>query len=195
MYTALIPGTPRMSSICSTASRVSIIGMHSTCSLAASIPAKPPRAPSAIGPWAAAPGTVLVGEATWALVAHAAHGRRVEPLAAKGKSEPLAAWLLESVDPLAPGHRRRLDLPMVGRATELGLVRLTADRTAQLQRPHLVTMLGQPGIGKSRLVSELQHAEQATTLAGHCRATASASPWLVPGKNPASLAPRKKRIQ
>jgi hypothetical protein len=37
-------------------------------------------------------------------------------------------------------------------------------------------MLGQPGIGKSRLASELQHAEQATTLAGHCRATASASP-------------------
>src|SRR6185503_2897884 len=97
---------------------------------------------------AAAPGTVLVGEATWALVAHAAHGHQVEPLAAKGKSEPLAAWVLESVDPLAPGHRRRLDLPMVGRATELGLVRLTADRTAQLRRPHLVTMLGQPGIGK-----------------------------------------------
>jgi class 3 adenylate cyclase len=35
---------------------------------------------------AAAPGTVLVGEATWALVAHAAHGHQVEPLAAKGKS-------------------------------------------------------------------------------------------------------------
>ena len=121
---------------------------------------------------AAAPGTVLVGEATWALVAHAAHGHQVEPLAAKGKSEPLAAWLLESVDPLAPGHLRRLDLPMVGRATELGLVRLTADRTAQLRRPHLVTMLGQPGIGKSRLVSELQRAAEATTLAGHCRATA-----------------------
>ena len=125
---------------------------------------------------AAAPGTVLVGEATWALVAHAAHGHQVEPLAAKGKSEPLAAWLLESVDPLAPGHLRRLDLPMVGRATELGLVRLTADRTAQLRRPHLVTMLGQPGIGKSRLVSELQRTAEATTLAGHCRATAAASP-------------------
>ena len=125
---------------------------------------------------AAGPGTVLVGEATWALVAHAAHGHQVEPLAAKGKSEPLTAWLLESVDPLAPGHRRRLDLPMVGRATELELVRLTADRTAQLQRPHLVMMLGQPGIGKSRLVSELQRAAEATTLTGHCRATASASP-------------------
>jgi class 3 adenylate cyclase len=125
---------------------------------------------------AAAPGTVLVGEATWALVAHAAHGHQVEPLAAKGKSEPLAAWLLESVDPLAPGHRRRLDLPMVGRATELGLVRLTSHRTSQLRRPHLVTILGQPGIGKSRLVSELQRAEGATTLTGHCRATASSSP-------------------
>src|SRR3954468_4797867 len=35
---------------------------------------------------AAAPGTMLVGEATWALVAHAARGQQVEPLAAKGKS-------------------------------------------------------------------------------------------------------------
>src|SRR5204862_8137957 len=115
---------------------------------------------------AAAPGTVLVGEATWTLVAHAAQGHQVEPLKAKGKSEPLAAWLLESVDPLAPGHRRRLDLRMVGRATELGLVRLTAARTGQLRRPHLVTMLGQPGIGKSRLMSELKRADGATTLTG-----------------------------
>src|SRR6185312_8880284 len=47
---------------------------------------------------AAAPGEVLVGEATWALIAHAARGELVPPIAAKGKAEPLVAWRLEGVD-------------------------------------------------------------------------------------------------
>ena len=72
---------------------------------------------------------MLVGEATWRLVAHAARGALVAPVAAKGKRDPLVAWQLEGVDPEPPGHRRRLDLPMVGRETELELLRLAADRT------------------------------------------------------------------
>ena len=80
---------------------------------------------------AAAPGEVLVGAATWALVAHAARGERVAPVAAKGKREPLPAWRLEGVDPSAHGQRRRLDLPMIGREAELDLLRWTLDRTDQ----------------------------------------------------------------
>jgi class 3 adenylate cyclase len=41
---------------------------------------------------AAAPGDVLMGEATWALVGHAARGAQVAPIVAKGKREPLVAW-------------------------------------------------------------------------------------------------------
>ena len=78
---------------------------------------------------AAAPGEVLVGEATWALVGHAAHGERVASIAAKGKREPLAAWRLDGVDPAARGQRRRLDLPMVGREAELDLLRWALERT------------------------------------------------------------------
>jgi class 3 adenylate cyclase len=78
---------------------------------------------------AAAPGEVLVGEATWALVGHAARGERVAPIAAKGKREPLVAWRLESIDPGAGSHRRRLDLPMVGRDAELDLLRRALERT------------------------------------------------------------------
>ena len=48
---------------------------------------------------AAAPGEVLVGEATWALVGHAAAASACAPIAAKGKREPLVAWRLESIDP------------------------------------------------------------------------------------------------
>jgi class 3 adenylate cyclase len=105
---------------------------------------------------AAAPGEVLVGEATWALVGHAVRGNPAPPIAAKGKREPLVAWLLEGVDPAAGGHRRRFDLPMVGREAELDMLRWTLRRTDQTQRPHLVTVLGQAGIGKSRLVSEVR---------------------------------------
>ncbi len=125
---------------------------------------------------AAAPGEVLVGAATWALVAHAARGERVAPVAAKGKREPLPAWRLEGVDPSAHGQRRRLDLPMIGREAELDLLRWTLDRTDQTGRPHLVTVLGQPGIGKSRLVLEVPRlAPDLTVLTGQCRATPGAS--------------------
>ena len=125
---------------------------------------------------AAAPGEVLVGEATWALVGHAARGERVAPIAAKGKREPLVAWRLESLDPGAGSHRRRLDLPMVGRDAELDLLRRALERTDQVKRPHLVTVLGQPGIGKSRLVSEVSRLRSGlTVLVGHCRATTGPS--------------------
>jgi class 3 adenylate cyclase/tetratricopeptide (TPR) repeat protein len=120
---------------------------------------------------AAAPGEVLVGEATWALVGHAARGDRVTPIAAKGKREPLVAWRLGGVDPAAGGHRRRLDLPMVGREAELAVLRWALARAEQTQRPHLVTVLGQPGLGKSRLVAEVPRLrDDLIVLVGHCRA-------------------------
>jgi class 3 adenylate cyclase len=125
---------------------------------------------------AAGPGEVLVGEATWALVAHGARGELVPPLAAKGKREPLVAWRLEHVDAAARGHRRRLDLPMVGRDAELELLRWALDRTVRLERPHLVTVVGQPGIGKSRLAAEVPRLRPDTTvLTGHCRAQTGSS--------------------
>jgi class 3 adenylate cyclase/tetratricopeptide (TPR) repeat protein len=124
----------------------------------------------------AAPGEVLVGDATWALIGHAASGDRLAPMAAKGKRQPLVAWRLRSVDPQAPGHKRRLDLPMVGREAELQLLRWALERTEQTARPHLVTVLGQPGIGKSRLVAEIPRLRDGlTVLSGQCRATAAAS--------------------
>jgi len=125
---------------------------------------------------AAAPGEVLVGDATWALVGHAVRGEQLAPITARGKRDQLIAWRLESVDPQAPGHRRRLDLPMVGREAELQLLAWTLERTEQAGRPHLVTVLGQPGIGKSRLVAEIPRLRDGlTVLSGQCRATAAAS--------------------
>jgi class 3 adenylate cyclase/tetratricopeptide (TPR) repeat protein len=125
---------------------------------------------------AAGAGDVLVGDATWALVRHAAHGRRAEPIQAKGTPAPLVAWRLDAVDAGARGHRRRLDLPLVGRDAELGALRWTLERAEAAQTPHLVTILGQPGIGKSRLVTELRSLrDDLVVLTGHCRRTAGAT--------------------
>ena len=125
---------------------------------------------------AAGPGEVLVGDATWALVGHAARGEPLPPITARGKRDQLVAWRLQSVDPQAPGHRRRLDLPMVGREAELQLLGWALERTEQTTRPHLVTVLGPPGIGKSRLVVAMAGLRDGlTVLSGQCRATAAAS--------------------
>ena len=125
---------------------------------------------------AAAPGEVLVGEATWALVEHAARGERASAHRREGQAEPLVAWRLEAVDPGARGHRRRLDLPMVGRGSELDLLRWALERTETAQRPHLVTVLGQPGIGKSRLVAEIPRLRTGlAAYTGQCRRGSDAS--------------------
>ena len=105
---------------------------------------------------AAAPGEVLVGEATWALVGHAARGERVAPIVAKGKREPLVAWRLESRRSRRPagtgaGSTCRWSAASPSSSSCAG----RSTRTEQAHRPHLVTILGQPGIGKSRLVSEV----------------------------------------
>ncbi|HEY3763948.1 MAG TPA: AAA family ATPase, partial [Gaiellales bacterium] len=125
---------------------------------------------------AAGAGEVLVGEATWALVGHAAQGERAEPILAKGTPEPLVAWRLQDVDPGARGHRRRLDLPVVGREAELDALRWALERAETGRAPHLVTVLGQAGIGKSRLVAEVRRLRPGlTVLTGQCRATTGRS--------------------
>jgi class 3 adenylate cyclase/tetratricopeptide (TPR) repeat protein len=125
---------------------------------------------------AAGAGEVLVGDETWQLVSHAVRGERVAAVPAKGKREPLIAWRLEEVDPAAGGHRRRLDLPIVGRQSELELLRWALERTQQGNRPHLVMVLGQPGIGKSRLVSDLPRlADGLAPLTGNCRPVTGSS--------------------
>ena len=72
---------------------------------------------------AAAPGEVLIGEATHRLVRDAVLAEATEPLALKGKSGWVAAYRLLEVHPTAPGVSRRLDSPLVGRDRELGLLR------------------------------------------------------------------------
>ncbi|MGH2674237.1 MAG: ATP-binding protein [Actinomycetota bacterium] len=100
---------------------------------------------------AAEPGEVLVGETTWLLTRHAATFGESRRVAAKGfADEPSACPVLS----LSPRSSRRT-IPLVGRRRELDLIRGAFERSMEASRAHLVTMVGEPGIGKSRLVQEL----------------------------------------
>ena len=119
---------------------------------------------------AAAPGEILIGDATYRLVRDAVDAEPVDAQALRGKSEPVAAYRLLEVRATGEAFQRRLDSPMVGRQRELQLMRLAFDRAVQERACHLVTILGSAGVGKSRLIAEAvrEIGEEATFVSGRC---------------------------
>jgi class 3 adenylate cyclase len=106
---------------------------------------------------AAPVGGVLVGEETYVSTRAPIEYRPAPPVDAKGKSTPVRAWLaVRAVS--AVGERRTTPVPMVGRDRELGVLTGIWERVVDERRPHLVTVFGATGIGKSRLA--LEFAEQ-----------------------------------
>ena len=119
---------------------------------------------------AAAPGEILLGDATLALTRAAVDVEPVEPLALKGKSKPVPASRLVQVVEGAEPYERRFDAPLVGRRDELARVRSVFDRAVDDRRCRLVTVVGPPGIGKSRLAREVAAdlGDAAVVLSGRC---------------------------
>ena len=114
---------------------------------------------------AAEPGEVLLGEQTLALVQEAVEVQPVEPLDLKGKAEPVSAHrLLKVLD--AP--ERRHETRFVGRERELALLREAWERALSERRCELVTIVGDAGVGKSRLVVEGLAPLDAATVRGRC---------------------------
>jgi class 3 adenylate cyclase/tetratricopeptide (TPR) repeat protein len=99
---------------------------------------------------------ILVGETTYRATQERIDFREHPAVEAKGKDEPVPVWEVVhaharfGVD-LAPEART----PLVGRERELELLVGTLERARQQRSPELVTLVGVPGIGKSRLVGEL----------------------------------------
>ena len=118
----------------------------------------------------AQPGEILIGEPTHRLVSVAVEADPVEPLTVKGKAEPLRAWRLVAVRPDAQLLARRLDIPMVGRTRELADLLAVYERATDERRCEVVTIVGEPGIGKSRLSEELSRLvdDEASVLRGRC---------------------------
>ncbi|MET0927189.1 MAG: adenylate/guanylate cyclase domain-containing protein, partial [Solirubrobacterales bacterium] len=105
---------------------------------------------------AAEPGTVIVGEVTHRLTRAAIEYVDLGELELKGKAEPVPAW--EAVRAVVRGRTTRDgddSVELVGREDESELLLTLVERVIDERRPHLVTVIGQAGVGKSRLLREL----------------------------------------
>ncbi len=114
---------------------------------------------------AAHAGEVLIGEPTLVLVRHAAEVESMAPLVLKGKAESVPAYRLLRV---RDAPERSHDSLFVGRERELALVREAWERVRAERHCELVTVVGDAGVGKSRLVSEALAAIEATVVRGRC---------------------------
>jgi class 3 adenylate cyclase/tetratricopeptide (TPR) repeat protein len=117
-------------------------------------------------------GAVVVGErtrdATFTTIAY----RDLGLAELKGLDEPVTVY--EALPDRRPEVARRPDAPMVGRDDELDLLRLVVGRAQKLAKPGLLTLVGPPGIGKSRLAGEFLEdlgaagTDGVTVLRGRC---------------------------
>jgi len=99
---------------------------------------------------------ILVGEQTFRATERTIAYRVVEPVVAKGKADPVPAWeALEARSRFGVDVAQRSAAPLVGRDTEVGLLVAALERAIGERTPQLVTLVGVPGIGKSRLLAEL----------------------------------------
>jgi class 3 adenylate cyclase/tetratricopeptide (TPR) repeat protein len=99
----------------------------------------------------ARPGEILVGTVTLRLVGDLVQSEPVEPIVVQGLSRPVPAFRVTSV---RAGRADSARTPLFGRERDIAMLTDTFDRAIDKRAPHLVTLLGQAGIGKSRLVSE-----------------------------------------
>jgi class 3 adenylate cyclase len=104
----------------------------------------------------AAPVNALaVGEQTYRATRHIFEYEPLEPVAVKGKAEPLSLWRAKAVRDRFGRDFREYETPLVGRELEKTLLIGTFERAVQQRSVQLVTIVGEPGVGKSRMVAEL----------------------------------------
>jgi class 3 adenylate cyclase len=118
---------------------------------------------------AAGLGEILIGMPTLELVHDAVEVERLEPIAAKGKTDPVAAARVLRV--IGDVGRHRLEAaPMVGRESELATLTDAFERAVSSGAIRLVTVIAPAGVGKSRLLRELTAAlaDRATVTKGRC---------------------------
>ncbi len=120
---------------------------------------------------AAAPGEVLVGEETMWLARKAIRFSERREVTLKGKSGVVPVYsAVELVQEPAKRGGRGPRTALVDRSDELALLKSMWAMVVREERPHFVTVLGEPGIGKSRLVAEFEGSmlNEALMLHGRC---------------------------
>ncbi len=125
---------------------------------------------------AARPTTVLISDQTYRYIAPVVDVNDLGAVEVKGKSEPVHVYEVQGLK-AQPGRLRGvagLESPMVGRDAELRTLVHLSD-AAQQGAGHVVTVIGEPGLGKSRLIAEWKSGVQAPTATvrvqwaeGHC---------------------------
>lgn len=130
---------------------------------------------------AAEPGQVLVGPTTYDGTKESIGYEELGALTVKGREAPVGAW--RALEPLGPPGARpgRARRPLIGRKTEVALLWHALGTAVEHDRPHLVLLLGDAGMGKTMLVDEaieiakIQH--NALVLEGRCLPYGEANPW------------------
>ena len=98
---------------------------------------------------------VLVGETTYRATANEIDYVDAEPISAKGKTEPVRVWQALEPHSRVSTEAVSTQAPLVGRRREVDQLIDAFERARQEDATSLVTVVGVPGIGKSRLVAEL----------------------------------------
>ncbi len=128
----------------------------------------------------AEPGQILVGESTYSLTSDAVRYQAIGPLVARGREEPLDAWIaVEATRP--PGSHRQVSDRFVGRVHELGVLESQARLAFELRQSQLSIVVGEAGMGKTRLVQQLadllRQRYGADVWRGHCVPYGEANVW------------------
>ena len=105
---------------------------------------------------AAPVGAVIVDESTMRSTESTIAFELLDPVAAKGKAEPIAVWRALDARSRVGEPEAATETPFIGREHERTLLLETFLRAERESSVQLVTVIGEPGIGKSRLVTELR---------------------------------------
>ncbi|HEX2564702.1 MAG TPA: adenylate/guanylate cyclase domain-containing protein, partial [Acidimicrobiales bacterium] len=130
---------------------------------------------------AAEPGQVLVGQATYLATRRVVTYRSVGTIVAKGRNAPVSAWVAEGAR-LPPGYRPdRHRAPLVGRDDEVALLSHALDLAVYQGRAALFLLVGDAGVGKSRVVEEVAEmargCHDSLVLQGRCVPYGEANVW------------------
>jgi class 3 adenylate cyclase/tetratricopeptide (TPR) repeat protein len=105
----------------------------------------------------APPGGIVVGAGTYAATQDVFNFVEFEPVQVKGKADAVAVWQAMSARARFGTDMRAHTTALVGRDVEVSLVCQLFERAVRDSAAQLVTIVGEPGVGKSRLVWELEN--------------------------------------
>jgi class 3 adenylate cyclase len=120
---------------------------------------------------AAAPGGIVLGPDTFRLVKERVVASAIGPLSLKGKVETIDAWQLVGLATEVDRSGSAMSRPLIGRSSELASIESHLDLAGRLGRVDSLLVVGEPGVGKSRLIRAVVDcvAPTSTVLFAACR--------------------------